>query len=71
MTLLTDNKVYYNTYCLPGSQRDKAVLNTASERVYQLLNDDSFKGRWMLLVTWSLATPYFAQNRSDEVRSFV
>ena len=64
---LTDNKVYYHTHQLPGSQRDKSLLNTASERVHLLTDDDSFTARWMLKVTWSQATPYYGQARTNEV----
>lgn len=67
---LTDNTVYYSTNELPGSQRDKSMLNIASEKVHLLTNEDGFEGRWMLTATWSQATPYFGQENINEVDKY-
>ena len=49
-------------------QRAQAFLNEFSDRLNSYEVDEDFVPEWLLVATWSKATPYYGRRNEDEVR---
>ena len=69
---IPESALYHNIYDMGSGQRAQSLLDDFSYRLSLYTSVDSeisagFVPQWLLVVTWSKATPYYGRRNQDEV----
>lgn len=66
---IPESALYYNVYEMESGQRAQSLLDDFSHWLGLYTPEDSmgFVPQWLLVATWSKATPYYGRRNEDEV----